>query len=623
MKRLMMPALAMASSLSLGCNKHPQAPLAVTQAQPHVEVHSACPADAETLPSFTLTADASAADKLAPEVLAAPIRGRCEREHFLLSQDEARPRNASTIETAEGPYLAVYRVHAMAVLPQPKVVLIASETGLWAHDAQTMARLARLAPNRTVDIAATPDGRYFAYVRQDPTRGAVAQGSIATTPISQPSRTVPSGASTAGTASAGSASATVPAGVVAAPRELVVVDTSRLAVVRRIADAPEGRMRISNDGRTVSFARGDDGVKAFDVASGNATSFSTNDTVEDAFMMPDRPGVVAYVGHDNAVAFHDLRSGAEISQSTAGQLPLITNRDLLTVYWEPTSQRLLAGGADNKLHIYQDMLGAHPRDTAQVVLHGNVVDVTCCAEDSIVAATDVVNVAWIKDGVVTREVGPFLPDAASAAARVGLVGNDTIVMMVGRIFTWTRDGFFVIPDSFTGEEVARVGQGTDTLIVLRSRGWLEFHRYGANLGVSGESTLIGRTDWDIIDSTVEAADGSRVFIGRRHGRMVAAFVPTTGDAVFVRGPMVGITGHPVIVARGDGVHFVVWNLDTQLGEVDATAKTMVATQTIDGPRATSVSITWAGDRWKVLDQTGAERTLQAIEHVVTQTEAMQ
>lgn len=588
MKRFLVPSLAWIG-LGVGCQQQPSG---TTVAIPppesaRVEVRSACPADSAPMPTFTLTADASAADKLTPELLEQPVRGHCEREQYLLAQTEARTRSASTVQTAAGPRLSVHRLHAMAVLPEPGLVLLASETGLWAHHAETMTRLARLVPNRVVDVASTADGKYFAFVRQDP------------------ATTNPDGSTTP------------------AERELVVVETSKLAVVRRFAAAPEGRLRLARDGRTAVIAMGDPGIRHFDVTTGAVVSYEANDTVEDAYPLPDRPGVVAYGGHDNAVAFHDFRSGANLPQSTSGQLPLVTNRDVLAVYWEPTSRRLLAGGADNQLHVYEDMLGARPRDVQQVRLVGNVVDMTCCVEGATVAVTDSVNVAWIKDGAILREIGPFLPDMASAPARVGIVGDDTIVSMVGRVFTWTRDGFFVQPDFFSGEEVARAPQGGDSIVVLRSRGWLEFHRLPSAGGLAVESQLLGTADWAIIDANVEAQNGLRVFLGRRHGRMVAALVPTTGQASFLRGPLVGVRGHATLAARGDGIHFAMWNLENQLAELDVAAGTLRATHTIDGPQGSDLTVTWAGDRWKVVDAAGAERALTPIAAPeTTQTQVM-
>lgn len=580
MNRFLVSTLAIAG-LGAGCQKQSSAPAAAPTAPAPAVVRSACPADAAELPRFTLAPDASATDKLTPEVLEQPVRGHCEREQYLLAQTETRPRNASTIQTAAGPWLAVHRLNAMAVLPQPKVVLLSSETGLWAHDAETMTRLARLVPHRTVDVTATPDGKFFAYVRQDPTVG----GTVA-------------------------------------PRELVVVDAARLAVTRRIADLPEGRLRLSNDGTRATLALGDEGVRSYDLGTGVGVTYKANDTVEDAFALPERPGVVAYVGHDNAVAFHDFRSGAEIPQSSSGQLPLVANRDLLTVMWEPTSRRLIAGGADNFVHMYEDMPGAQPRDAQQVRLRGNVVDVTCCVEGAMVATTDSVNVAWIKNGAVVREIGPFLPDLASAPARVGIVGDDTIVSMVGRVFTWTRDGFFVQPDFFAGEEVAREVQGNDTLVVLRSRGWLEFHRLPTVGGLAVQTQLLGTADWAIIDASVEAQNGTRVFVGRRHGRMVAAIIPTNGEVTFLRGPLVGVSGHPVLVARGDGIHYAMWNLQDQLAELDVAAGTLKGTQRIGGPVPQNVTVSWAEDHWKVVDAEGGERALTPITETVLQSELL-
>lgn len=551
----------------------------VSPEQPRGEVRSACPADTITPPPFGLQADANAPDHLNPEVLAQPERGHCEREHYLLAQTEARSRTASTIQTAAGPRLSVHRLHSLAVLPPQQLALLASETGLWAHHAETMSRLARLVPERVIDVVATQSAAHFAYIRQDP-------------PVDGQDQ----------------------------KRQLVVVATAGLAVIRRIDDVPAGRMHLAEDASSVTFAVGDEGVKVYDVRTGTMAGFTPNDTVEDVIPMPGRPGLVAYVGHDNAVAFHDMTTGAEVPQSSTGQLPLVANRDLLTVYWDTTGNRLLAGGADNMLHFYDDMPGRRPVDSQRVRLHGNVVDVVCCVEGHVVAATDSLNVAWIKDGQITRQAGPFLPDAASAQARVGVVGDDTVVAMIGRVFTWTRDGFFVQPDFFAGEEVARVAQRTDSLIVLRSRGWLEFHRFPAAGGLAVESTLLGNADWAIIDATLEAQDDMRVFVGRRHGRMVAAFIPKDGAATIVRGPMVGIVGHPVITPRGDGLHYAVWNLEGQLAELDATTRNFGARYTIEGNRPTSVRVEWAGDKWKVFDEAGAERALTLVVEEVRQSD---
>ncbi|MFO0697285.1 MAG: hypothetical protein U0230_27155 [Polyangiales bacterium] len=563
-------ALLLVSSLPLGaCSgkaPEPSGP-AVRETAPPPPVQTICPADAAQLPALSLAAGTEG-DHLVIEPLAQPTRGRCPHEHTLMVQPEAAAHRASPIRTAAGPYLAVNRILAAATVPSKNVVLIAAESGLWAHDVGSMARLARLVDRRVVDLTVSEDGTRFAYVAQDP--------------------------------------------VADAPRELVVVAVEGLAVLRRVANAPTGRVRLAADGSKVVFADGDEGVHLVDVRTGGMRSFKPNDTVEDAFLVPGTDATVAYVGDDNAIAYHDLAANRALPQSTAGALPLTARRDLRTVIVDATTGTTYAGGEDNEIHAYSGMLSNSPRETAHARLSGNVVDIACCSEDHLAVVTDVAHVAWLDRALeVKRQIGPFLPDLASSPARVSMAGDRTVVSLVGRAFVWTRDGLFVEPDAFVGEEVARVDVGGSLVIVLRSRGRLEFHRFAAGEGLERASTLLGVRDWALVDSSLNGPNGSHVFVGRAQGRVVAALVPPTGEAVFVRGPLVGVHGTPRTVRGTDDSHFGLWDLENQVLELDVGAQAFRVVGRIAGEPST-FTLSFESGAWKVVDANGRARAIETV-----------
>lgn len=569
MKRsLSLPLVALTLA---ACNREAPALPATTTATPAtppVVVRADCPADATNLPAFSLAAAAEDSSHLRIETLSAPVRGRCELEQNLFSAEAPVPRSVSTIDTAGGPVTIAHRLRGMAVLPSKHVVLVAADTGLWALDANSMARVARLVPNRIVDLDGTPNGSRIAYVRQDPQIEDDATS-----------------------------------------RELVVVDVEGLAIVRRFANVPEGRIRLSDDGAMITVAGGDNSVTTYDVARGSTSTFEGDNTVRDAFAVADRPGLVAYVGNDNTVSFRDVRSGASVPQSTAGELPLVTSRDLFSVYVDPTTHHVFAGGGDHQLHEYEDMPGAAPRDARQIRMQGKPLDIACCAEGALAVTTDTVNVAWIKDGGIVREIGPMLPEYETAAARIGVIDGLTVVSTAHHVFGWTRDGLFVQPDFLVGEEVARTTIGGDTLLVLRSRGFLELHRVPSTPALATTTNRISSAEWATIDGIVELADGNRMLYGRAYTHVVAAFVSPNGDVTYARGPVTGTSGEQVAVPQGDGVHFAIWTLNDGIVVVDAAAHTITDTFRIEGTAPTSVTITREGDQWKVVDQTGAARTL--------------
>jgi hypothetical protein len=554
-------SIAAAALLLVACSDPP--PPQQPDVVPEVVRVSPCPADVATIPALSLTSRGGEG-ALVVETLPTPTRGRCLRETEILSMDPSGARHFARIETATGSRLMPHRVHAFDVIPDKSLVLAAGDSGLWVHDASSLARLARIVARRIVDVTVSEDGKRFAYITQD----------------RDPEDS---------------------------KRTLVIVEVSSLAVLRSFEGVPEGRMHLADDGHAVVLAAQDLGIRLYD-DGGMTREWVANDTVRDAVIVPGTQMMVAYVGHDNYVGFHDMASGAEVLASRRGAF--VTRRDLESVRIHASSRRTFAGGADNELHVYEGMMRSDARELAHVRLDGNVVDVACCSGEHVVAITDVANVVWLNGAYQPlREIGPFLPDAASVDARVELVGDRTYVNLFGRIFQWTRDGLFVVPDSFVGEVVSYREQGGIALAVLRARGKLEFHRIATTPGAEQTSEMLDVSDWAVIDASFEVSSGAFVYVGREHGRVMAASVPSTGPISSVRGPLLGLGHTPVIVPKGDGQHFALWDLGTRLIELDALAPTFTVVGLIEGGGATRFDVRADASGWVVTDETGSTRTL--------------
>lgn len=543
-----------------GCKD--EAPPAAPVAAPAAPRVSPCPADAATIPAMPLAA--SGENTLTVEALPTPTRGRCVRETEIMGYETVTARHFARVETAQGARLMPHRVHAFDAIVPKSVLLVGADSGLWVHDAGSLARLGRIVARRIVDVAVSEDGARFAYVTKD----------------RDPED---------------------------APRTLVLVDVATLGVVRTFEGVPEGRLHLADDGHAAVLAAQDDGVKLYD-DGGGVLSWVANDTVRDAVIVPGSRTMVAYVGHDNYVGFHDMASGAEVQASRGGAF--VTRRDLESVRMHAPTGRTFAGGADNELHVYTGMMRNDAREVAHVRLEGNVVDVACCSGEHVVAVTDVAHVVWLNGQYqLLREIGPFLPDAASVDARVELVGDRTFVNLFGRIFAWTRDGLFVVPDSFVGEVISYEEQQGKALVVLRSRGRLEFHRVTYTESAEQTSELLDVADWAVIDASFATSSGAHVYVGRAHGRVMAASVPSTGPLTSVRGPLLGIGRNPVLVPQGDGRHYALWDLQSRIIELDALTPSFRIVGVIEGGSASRFDVRRGETDWIVTDETGAVRTL--------------
>jgi hypothetical protein len=100
-------------------------------------------------------------------------------------------------------------------------------------------------------------------------------------------------------------------------------------------------------------------------------------------------------------------------------------------------------------------------------------------------------------------------------------------------------------------------------------------------------------------------------VGRAHGRVMAASVPPTGPLTMVRGPLLGLGHTPVVVPKGDGQHYALWDLGTRLIELDALVPSFTVVGLIEGGSASRFEVRAGENGWVVVDETGATRTLAA------------
>jgi hypothetical protein len=506
----------------------PEATAEAAAAPPH------CPVDPTTLPPLPGWNDEAAAperegrERLTPEIIATPELGRCVPPEDLFDAAPTRGPVIGAI-TGEGTArrFALHQVNDVAVLGDGPYLLAAGRSGLFLHDGLTLARRARLIEAPALAVAASPDGRRAAVLLE------------AASPDASGSRA------------------------------LVVFDPDTLEVIARLEGAPPGRLRFSPDGERVVIASPEKRLFVWDGDTDAPRVVETPDELSDAAFAPDHPDVVAYVGEQNQIQYRSLETGEPIAQS--GGAALRTRRDLNTLALVPSAGLTVAGGDDNRVHLYRGMLGERAEEIASIELDGNVEDLACCRGSRFVAGTDEGQIQWFDGATRVRSLGPLVPTILGGSIRLSLYGDDVVGALFGQLFRWTAGDVVVRAPCAPGQLLLVDASEEDVLVVLRMGAKVVVHRVVGERRPSAMTEELGELAWADALRVVQAPGGGRALIGLDHDGIQVAFIDAREGLSAMVGPGMALSVS-FEVTPGEPGHYALWDRRGVIYELDVPEK---------------------------------------------------
>jgi hypothetical protein len=533
--------LALAASLALGACGSSDGVTEAREVVPAPAIAAStlppCPVDPTLLPPLPRWAppEGASAPRLVPEVIADPELGRCvEAEALLVASPAAAPVIGALRGEGRERRFSLHEVRDVALIGDGPFLLAAGASGVFLHDALTLARRARLLAEPARAVAASADGRRAAALLE---RGA--------------SR------SRDATRSKGAAN------------ELVIFDPSTLEVIARLDDAPPGRLRFSPDGAQLVVASPDG--QLFVWREGRATPYvlATAGAIADAAFAPAHPDLLAYVGERNEVQFRDLASGERVAQS--GGPTLRSRRDLNAVAYVPSAGLTVAGGDDDRVHVYRGMLGERAEEIASVELEGNVEAIACCNDARFAAGTDEGQIQWFDATEPTRRLGPLVPGLLGDPIRLALYGDDVLGAYFGQLFRWTADGAVVRAPCAPGPLLLEDASEDDVLVVLRVGAKIAVHRVSGESRPSAMTEALGELAWADATRIVRSPRGERAVLGLSYQGVQVAFVdPREGLSTTV-GPGMSLASGFEITA-GEPGRYALWDRRGVVYELDVPGK---------------------------------------------------
>lgn len=374
---------------------------------------------------------------------------------------------------------AVHRALDAAALGSDWVVVLAN-TGLWLHEADSLARRARLAPPPLEQMAASPDGRAFAYA----TAGRPYRLRIASFPELR-----------------------------------LLVPGVEIDEPRRIRFSPDGR-------RVITASNAEETVTVIDVATGRAVVHDTGDDVNDAVVLPDRPFEVAWSGDSDEAYVYDMAAGRQRFRSGPLHRPAAGKgyvaRDQNAVAFDPATGDLFSGGDDNKVWRFEGYRTAEPSAHASPDFAGNVEDLACCRKGSLVVALDSMAVHLAdRDGATTTRLGPFFGRSGQDPVRVSLAPDDRVLAVLGgRVVIWDpADGVSRLARDYHGVERWTASESpADTVLYACSGDSCAIYRAAAETtGADVAAARLGALALSSAIALVDFDDGSRALVGSAPG----------------------------------------------------------------------------------------------------------
>lgn len=242
--------------------------------------------------------------------------------------DPTSPIRGSLFPPGQSPRFSPHTPMDARLIGDRDWVLVQASTGLWLHEAKTLARRGRVAPPPIAAMAVVSDRKAFAFVTCDERC------------------------------------------------DLFVVRFPSLDTIRRESVDKPARIRFSDDGsRIVVATESEEEIQVVDVAHGGVTRIDHGEDINDATFLGPRSDYVAVADDgDNAVVY-DVRDKRQSFSSAPlvtafirdhaadpALAPLITpQRDQNAVAYDAATDTLYTGGDDNRVWRFRPMLGGKPQ----------------------------------------------------------------------------------------------------------------------------------------------------------------------------------------------------------------------------------------------------------------------
>ncbi|MBC7172985.1 MAG: hypothetical protein H5U40_11175, partial [Polyangiaceae bacterium] len=323
------------------------------------------------------------------------------------------------------------------------------------------------------------------------------------------------------------------------------------------------------DGKRVLLASPERALWVYDLEARELSRLSTDDAIADAAFVPDHPSLVATAGDRNEVQFRDLASYRPVAQS--GGRPLRTRRDLNTVAFAGDSGLTIAGGDDDRVHVYRGMLGERAEELASFDLGSNVEDIACCSGPRFAVGTSSGRVEWFEGTQRVRGLGPLVPALLGDPIRLALDRDAVVAAFFGQLFRWDGGSELVALPSAPGDIVLEDAADEDVLIAMRIGVNIAIHRATGASRPEVVTEELGKLPWLEAHRVLRAAGGRRAILGRDREGVQVAFIDSDGLTTTV-GP--GMELSKALDARAlDSGLFALWDDRGMVYELDIPAKT--------------------------------------------------
>jgi hypothetical protein len=526
-------ALALAAACSSGEARSTALPGAASATNPPAPAPPRCHVDAAAIPPLPAFEPVPGErPRLTVEVVESPAVGRCVRADELLGGPATE---ADTVGALRGSgadrTFALHRVRDVALLGEGPFFLAADAAGVYLHDVATLGRRARLHESAATAVASSPDGTIAAALLERP---RIADGE-------------------------------------ATRHTLLVFESATLAIVAEVDRAPAGRLRFSPDGRRLVLASEERALWVYDLDTSSLLRRRVDEPIADAAFVPDRPGIVATVGDTNEVRFHDVANDRAIAQS--GGATLKTSRDLNALAVIGEAGWLVAGGDDDRLHVYRGMLGERAEEVRSVELDGNVEDIACCRGARFAVGTNRGSITWFDRDERTRTFGPLVPNLLGDPMRLALHGDgEVLAAFLGQLFRWDGGDLVVAAPCAAGDLIASDASDEDVLVVLRVGANLAIHRVVGESRPEASTEEVGKVPWADVTRIVRAEGGARAILGLDRDGVQVAFVDPLEGLTTAVGPGMRLSARFELAEVEPG-RYALWDGAGMVYELDVPTKT--------------------------------------------------
>jgi dipeptidyl aminopeptidase/acylaminoacyl peptidase len=422
-------------------------------------------------------------------------------------RDASTPARGTLTPPGSKPRFVIHEPANAASIGDRSWVLVHASTGLWLHEAKTLARGARLVPAPIAAMAVADDGKAFAYV---------------------------------------ACKKHCDLSIVTFPR-LERVHTARVDKPRRIRFSPDGsRVVVATDAK--------EEIQIVDVAKGKLVRIRHGEDINDAVAPGGHPDHVAIADDGDDAVVYDTRDKREMFNSA----PLITafitdgarepelaklvtpQRDQNAIAYDPKSDTLYTGGEDNKIWRFRPLFGGTPKLVGKPLKFGaNVDEIVLDADGNALVGTDSLTVHRLdSSGKEEAKLGPLAPtNLFSRHIRVAHGPHGDALVVAGSLLArWdpTTQLSVVATDYRSAAAWSTSELQHDTALVNCRPGAGEWTCFVQRIshgtpGPDVATVLAGQADFANLAAWVELGEGRRLLAGPADdGRLRIAYLSSGG-----------------------------------------------------------------------------------------------